>query len=218
VSDSQIDLSWQDNSDNEDGFRIERSLDGTNFLLLLTLPANTTSYSDPELSASTTYYYRVCAYNFAGDSAYSNVASATTSSGTSSSDSPTASGWQIQTVDSAGNVGEFPSIAINPVSGLPAISYYDYTNSNLKYAVLDVWGSWTNETVDEYGGDAGEFSSLAFDSAGHPHIGYYRAQTPYSLKYATWDGSAWQTQYVDQDNSGSWLSLALDSNETEPVQ
>ena len=42
ISSSQVDLAWQDNSSNEDGFRIEKSTDGTNFTLLATVGANAT--------------------------------------------------------------------------------------------------------------------------------------------------------------------------------
>ena len=78
VSSSQIDLSWSDNSGDEDYFNLESSTDGSNFTLLATLGANQTSTSDTGLAASTTYYYRVLAGNGDGESAYSNVASATT--------------------------------------------------------------------------------------------------------------------------------------------
>jgi hypothetical protein len=80
VSSSQINLNWTDNSDNETGFRIERCTgDGCNtFAQIATVGANVTSYSNTGLSASTTYKYRVRAYNSGGDSAYSNVADATT--------------------------------------------------------------------------------------------------------------------------------------------
>ncbi|MFP3937125.1 MAG: fibronectin type III domain-containing protein [Phycisphaerae bacterium] len=59
VSSSQIDLTWTDNSDNEDDFRVERSLDGSSFSEIATVGANVTTYSDTGLSESTTYYYRV---------------------------------------------------------------------------------------------------------------------------------------------------------------
>lgn len=76
----QIDLSWTDNSDNEDGFEIERGLDGSNFNPLHTVGANVNSYNDTGLSEETQYWYRVRAYNDAGSSDYSNTASATTPS------------------------------------------------------------------------------------------------------------------------------------------
>jgi rhamnogalacturonan endolyase len=78
VSSSRIDLSWTDDSSDEDGFKIERSTDGTSFTQIATVGANVTTYSDTGLSASTTYYYRVRAHNSAGDSSYSNTANATT--------------------------------------------------------------------------------------------------------------------------------------------
>lgn len=78
ISSSQINLSWTDNSSNESSFKVQRSIDGTNFTTITTLAANTNSYSDTGLSASTTYSYRVIASNGAGDSSPSNVAPATT--------------------------------------------------------------------------------------------------------------------------------------------
>jgi hypothetical protein len=79
VSYSQINLSWQDNSNNEDGFEIERSFNGTDYLLLTTVYSNVTSYSNTGLSQFTTYYYRVRSLNTIGDrSEWSNIASVTT--------------------------------------------------------------------------------------------------------------------------------------------
>jgi hypothetical protein len=78
VSSSQIDLAWTDNAGDEDGFRVERSTDGSNFSQIATTAANVTSYADTGLAASTTYYYRVLAFNSSGDSAYSNTDQATT--------------------------------------------------------------------------------------------------------------------------------------------
>jgi hypothetical protein len=78
VSASRIDLSWTDASTDETAFAIERSLDGTTWGEVATVAANTTAYSDQGLSKLTTYSYRVKSRNASGDSAPSNVASATT--------------------------------------------------------------------------------------------------------------------------------------------
>jgi hypothetical protein len=78
ISSSQINLSWTDAASNETGFNIERSLDNVNFLQIATTTANTTSYSDSGLTAATAYHYRVRANNASGESAYSNIANATT--------------------------------------------------------------------------------------------------------------------------------------------
>lgn len=74
ISGSQINLSWQDASSNESGFRIERSLfPSSGFSQVGAVDANVTSYEDTGLAAGT-YYYRVRAYNSCGNSGYSNTA------------------------------------------------------------------------------------------------------------------------------------------------
>ncbi len=55
-----IKLQWQDNSDNEIGFNIERKTGaGGTYSEIATLEADVTTYSDTGLSEDTTYYYRV---------------------------------------------------------------------------------------------------------------------------------------------------------------
>ncbi|MDP9291796.1 MAG: fibronectin type III domain-containing protein, partial [Verrucomicrobiota bacterium] len=83
ISSSRIDLGWLDNSDNEISFRVERSTDNSNFVDIGGTAANVTTYSDSALDPNTLYYYRVRASNSAGNSAYTNVASAATLSSTS---------------------------------------------------------------------------------------------------------------------------------------
>lgn len=84
---TRIDLTWTDNSNNEDGFRVERCTGTAVFCdanpLGFAQIAQTTapSYSDTSASASTTYSYRVKAFNGAFESAYSNTAEATTPAG-----------------------------------------------------------------------------------------------------------------------------------------
>jgi hypothetical protein len=80
VSASQINLTWTDNANNETAYKVERatSASGPWTELVGNLAAGTTSYSATGLSASTTYHFRVRASNSAGNSAYSNTASATT--------------------------------------------------------------------------------------------------------------------------------------------
>ncbi len=77
ASASQINLSWADNSSFEGGFKIER-WNGSSYSQINTVGPNVATYADSGLDASTTYHYRVRAYNGAGDSGYSNESSATT--------------------------------------------------------------------------------------------------------------------------------------------
>ncbi|MBI3353920.1 MAG: S8 family serine peptidase [Nitrospirae bacterium] len=78
VTGYQINLSWTDNSLIETGYRIERKTEGGAYTQIATAGTNATSYSDSSVSANTTYYYRIRAYNSTGDSSYSNEASART--------------------------------------------------------------------------------------------------------------------------------------------
>jgi subtilisin family serine protease len=70
-------LTWVDNANNETGMWVIRCQDSAckTVLKSITVAPNTTSYTDTGLSAATTYYYRVRAYNNAGYSAYSNTVS-----------------------------------------------------------------------------------------------------------------------------------------------
>jgi len=79
ISAVQIDISWTDNSNQEEECRIERKegLGGT-YVQVDTVNAGITSYSDIGLTGGTTYYYRVKAYCPNAGSAYSNETNATT--------------------------------------------------------------------------------------------------------------------------------------------
>lgn len=79
ASQTRLDLSWTDNSDDESGFKIERSPDGASgWTRIYTTTADVTSYSDTDLECSTTFYYRVRSYNASGNSDSSAVVQATT--------------------------------------------------------------------------------------------------------------------------------------------
>ncbi len=83
ASAAQTTLTWKDSSTNEDGFRIERRI-GTSgtYQQLTSVAANTTIYTDRNLSNGTSYCYRVRAFNSAGNSGYSNENCATTQAAT----------------------------------------------------------------------------------------------------------------------------------------
>jgi hypothetical protein len=74
---SSLALAWIASA-GSDGYRIERSRDGVSFTEIRQVGGGTTTYTDTGLSASTSYQYRVKAFNGAGSSGYSNLAIATT--------------------------------------------------------------------------------------------------------------------------------------------
>ena len=73
-----VTLSWQDRSDNEEKFFIDRKTGDGDFEEILSVGKNITSFIDGDLEPNTTYTFRVRTFNTSGYSDYSNKDSATT--------------------------------------------------------------------------------------------------------------------------------------------
>jgi len=122
--------------------------------------------------------------------------------------------WSTVTVDAAGRVGVYTSIAVG-ANGDPMISYYDSTNGDLKFAICDLSasangncddaGDWRTVKVERPGG---LFSSIAVDAGGDPMISYYET-TYLNLKFAICDRSASTNGNCDQ--TGDWSTVTVDS-------
>lgn len=69
-----VSVSWADNSNNEDGFRLERSGDaGATWVTAATTAANVGSIADYDVASEAQFCYRVSAFNRAGVSSPSNT-------------------------------------------------------------------------------------------------------------------------------------------------
>jgi len=118
--------------------------------------------------------------------------------------------WTAETVDAPGGVavGQHTSIAVS-AAGTVHISYWDATNTSLKYARGKA-GSWsTIETVDN-AASVGQYTSLALDEHGDAHIAYYDA-TNSAVKYARHLNGVWTSESIAVGDAGGHISLALDS-------
>ena len=72
---AQLALTWQDNSNDEDNFAIERKTGTSGTYTQITLvAADSSSYVDTTVTRGINYCYRVQAVNSAGASAYTNEA------------------------------------------------------------------------------------------------------------------------------------------------
>lgn len=71
-------LSWQDNSDNEDGFNVEASRDGGEFVVVGSVTQDETEFvhTIPDEDRSALFAYRVNAFNAFGNSGYTNTVEA----------------------------------------------------------------------------------------------------------------------------------------------
>lgn len=117
-------LTWNDNSSNELGFIIERSNDSTAFTKIDTVISGITSFTDTGLNASTKYYYRVAAYNSAGNSSYTNTMDATT----------------LSSITLPMNPNNFIEIYPNPSQGIFEVSIGQSFTKPITMRVTDVLG------------------------------------------------------------------------------
>lgn len=74
---NSIELLWTDNSDNEIGFNIERTITGGTFALIGNTATGVTTFTDTDVAPGLEYSYRVQAYSNDTLSAYTAIANAT---------------------------------------------------------------------------------------------------------------------------------------------
>ena len=164
VSATSIQLAWNDNSANEEGFKIERRLGETGtWGQIASLPANTVSFTDTGLAADNAYYYRVRSYNASnGDSHYSNEAHAIT---VFVSFTPPA--WSF-TYNNPDNTDDYANaIAVGPdnnpvVTGYSnrALGTFDYVTVKLNRVDKSVL--WSDQ-YDDADGEVDEAKCVAVD-------------------------------------------------------
>lgn len=169
VSQTEIDLTWNDNSTSETGFVILRSTTaGFGFGIIASIAADETSFNDSGLSPSTTYYYKVKATDGMLESAESNEANATTQSPLAAPESLTATivsfseislSWNDVTSTETGFVIEreipgFEAYQVIATLGPDATSYSDTglnPETQYRYRVMATGGSgnsvYSNEST-----------------------------------------------------------------------
>jgi len=191
VSPVQINLAWTGTSANANGYEIWRSTNGTTFAQINIASASATSFQDTSCAVNSTYYYEVRAENTDGESAYTNVASATT-------------------LNNQANVGLVAHWTLNDGSGVTAADSVGGDNGTLLGEV-----SWTTGilggALDFHGGGAATARvSIPDESA----IDFTAAQ---SFTLSTWvqpgNTPGKYSEMVSKSRGGSpWYELGIDPN------
>jgi subtilisin family serine protease len=78
LSKHRIRLTWKDVASDENGYLIERSVNGTHWTVVRTTKPNARQFTDQRLRRNTTFQYRLRAFNEAGESEATSVDAATT--------------------------------------------------------------------------------------------------------------------------------------------
>lgn len=93
------------------------------------------------------------------------------------------------------------SLAINLIAGGVHVCYHVFTASDdaLKYARPASSGTWSTTVVDQDLGPFGE-CAIAVDAQGRPRIAYADPRG-HRVKYAAWNGTAWEIEVVGTDDT-----------------
>lgn len=141
VSNRSLKLTWEDKSDNEVSFKIERKTGSGNYAEIGSTAANVSQYSDSGVLPDTTYTYRVCASNSFGNSAsYSNEVTVTASS-----------------------VAAPASLTVKPISTSRIDLFWTYSGSSSSKAIIErkitADGAWSE--IAEVASDIKSYSDTS---------------------------------------------------------
>jgi len=126
-------------------------------------------------------------------------------------------GWDITLIES-GQVGEWASIDINPITDYPAIAYFDANNEAAKYAWYD-GSDWHTEFISNGGTLRGDYIRLRFRVDGVPFVSYHYDNEAFAymgvtVSWRTGDAT-WEGHNVDEAiwpfDMGAHTALAFDS-------
>jgi hypothetical protein len=114
--------------------------------------------------------------------------------------------WARQVIDpNSGTLSYHCSIAIAS-DGTPHLAWYHEflpggkQFTHFRHAQLEN-GVWMVRSVD--GGISGKWNSMVIDAKGLPHASYSQWASGGDLRYAAWDGQAWNTTEVDSSHNSS---------------
>lgn len=114
--------------------------------------------------------------------------------------------WSTQVIDpGSGTLSYHCSIAL-AADGTPHMTWYHEflpggkQFTHLRHADIED-GVWVVRSVD--GGISGKWNSMVLDSKGLPHLSYSQFANGGDLRYAEWDGKAWNISEVDSSHNSS---------------
>lgn len=239
---TELDLAWYDSSINETNFVVQRSTSASGpFSTVATLPANTTSYADTGLSASTTYYYNVFAENAVGDSG-STTGNGTTDNGGTGTAPAAPAGVATRT-----NSNSAITVSWNASAGATSYAVLRATSQSGPYSTIATLGAGATsygdtglalsatyyyevQAINSYGSNTsapvagmtsvpnGPFGlSIAAAGAGSLQLNWYDNsvnETEFVVERATSPNGTYSVVATLAANTTSWLDTGLSSGTT----
>lgn len=178
-----IDLAWADNSSNESGFRVERSVGGGDFEVVALVGAGVTAHMDENLAPAAVYTYRVFAFNTHGDSPPSTSSEATTLP---------ANSFDLEMVRPGGT---HPVHALD-ADGHPIVAYH--LDGTFEFARFD-GVSWNYELIDGSWVPASHVdpAHLIVSPFGQIGCAWLTTDTPAKIMFAERIHATWLVEQVD---------------------
>ena len=119
ITDHSLNVRWNDYSNNEQGFKVERRPGTGSWAQVAALAENSVRYVDDGLSPASSYCYRVRSFNGLGDSTYSNIACARTALSTGNPVSSANAVPSAAVPMPAANAASSTAIPVSPPSESP---------------------------------------------------------------------------------------------------
>lgn len=129
---------------------------------------------------------------------------------------PVEAAWNVETVDGTANTGQAASLALNPLTGEPAIAYNRwhgeaFPNNFYPYFAIKAGASWTLEELDTSLTTFSSATSVGFNSLGEPAVTYTFFST--NVRYKVRSGGMWGSALnVATNNGGGFSSLVMQGN------
>jgi hypothetical protein len=207
---SALSLYWADNSSGADGIQIERSTpDANNFAQIATVGPSVTNFTDTGATCGVVYYYRVRAYNSAGESGYSNIAGPTTDTCCTYSLSSTSASYTSSGASDSVNVTANTSCAWTAISNVGWITITSGAsgsgNGTVGYSVAANTGSSTLTGTVTIAGqtftviETGVACSYSLSLTG---ASYASGSGSDSVNMTAPNGCAWNVS-----NTNSWITI-----------
>ena len=205
-------LKWVDNSNNEEGFKIERREENGNWIMIATVGKDATEYVDRQVSA-TKYFYRVKAFSKDAESNYSNQVSVTISATAPKVSIQVASSksvvlnWSIDLIKNAKEVVVYRKTGSEDWKEIITLS--NTSDGYKDDKVLPEMIYYYKVVVKTNDGQEQEIANFDVKTINAPSNAWVTPVSPMQLKLQWWDNSNSESGYlIERKSDKVWETIS----------